>query len=664
MTSLARIAARGAARGPAAGPLGAAAFLVAGAALFFGAGTSGGRLLWVGGAALLLAGAWALAAAAGRAPLPRPGRSGAVALGALLALAGWMGVSIAWSDAPDRSWGAFDRGLVYAALAGVGLLAGAAAQRRPGLLGGGLALLVGAAVGWALLGKIFPGLFPDGARAARLRSPIGYWNALALVAGTALPLGLWLAAAAGAARLRRLAGIALLFAATVALVLTTSRGGLAVGALAVVAWLALDERRLESLAALACSVPAAAAVAGWALTEPGLADDGQTRAARAAAGGWLALALALGLAAACGLALAWARREQAHPLAEARRRALGRAGLAAIVVALVAAGIAVGVRGGWQQDEQVTQTAGRLGTANTNNRWTWWQEAWDVFAEQPVEGAGAGAFSVARTPIRKNALDVQEPHNLALQQLAETGLVGFALWLALVAGGIAAARRALRRAAGGEPRRAVLAVALVPGCFLLHSLVDISWEFVAVAAPALLALGALAAWSGEGAGPGPVPSPVPAAGQGRAGGRLLVALPAAALALAGVAALAVPWVASRKADAAWQAIYRGDIAGGVREARDAHGLDPFALEPYRAWAGAALAAGRTGDAVAVYRLALQRHPANGPLRFELGKVLADAGRWREAYTALNDAYTLDPWGPAGLKDGLLDLARAKVEGRA
>ena len=648
MTQDARPAAR-----PLAVALGLGALLLVGASLLFGAGTSGDRLLWLGGAALLLAAAWGGAAALGLVERPLVGRAGAAALGCLVALVAWMGVSIAWSDAPDRSWDMLNRGLAYTALAGVGLFAGAAARRRPGLIAGALALLLGVALGWALLGKVLPGLFPDGARAARLRSPVGYWNALALVGDMALPLGLWLAAARGAAVARRLAGTILLFTATVAVVLTTSRGGLAVGIVALLVWLALDERRWESLVALACTLPAAAAVAAWALTQPGLADDGQSRAAREGAGGWLALALALGAAAACGLAVAWARREQRAPLAEARRRLLTRAGLAAIVVALAAAGSALGVRGGWAQDSQVTQGSGRLGTTNTNNRWTWWQESWAVFSEQPAEGAGAGAFSVARTPVRQNALDVVEPHNFPLQQLAETGVVGFLLWLGLVGGAVAGARLALRRA--GPGRRVVLALALVPGCFLLHSLVDISWDFVAVAAPALVALGALL---GLGATPaGTQPRPRPRSGR-------LAALAGLALALAAVASLAVPWAAARKVDASYTALDRGQVAHAARLARDAHGLDPFSLAPFRAWAGAALAAGDVEAAVRVYRLAIARRPASGPLRYELGAIYADAGRWREAYAALNDAYTLDPWGPAGVKDGLLDLARAKIEGRA
>ena len=311
----------------------------------------------------------------------------------------------------------------------------------------------------------------------------------------------------------------------------------------------------------------------------------------------------------------------------------------------------------------MTQGSARLGTANTNNRWTWWQESWAIFTEQPATGAGAGSFAVARTPFRTNALDVVEPHNFPLQQLAETGTVGFLLWLGLVGCAVAGARLALRRA--GPHRRVALALALVPGCFLLHSLVDISWDFVAVAAPALVALGALLGLGGALTRPPLEPGRQPLRQlQPRPQPRPFAALAGLALALAAIASLAVPWAAARKVDASYAALDRGQVARAARLARDAHGLDPFSLAPFRAWAGAALAAGDVDAAVRVYRLAIARQPANGPLRYELGTIYAGADRWREAYAALNDAYTLDPWGPAGVKGGLLDRARAKVEGRA
>ena len=186
-----------------------------------------------------------------------------------------------------------------------------------------------------------------------------------------------------------------------------------------------------------------------------------------------------------------------------------------------------------------------------------------------------------------------------------------------------------------------------------------------MAAPALVALGALLGLSEMPARLQLESAPQPRSRSGRRPGpRPLAALAGLTLALAAIASLAVPWVAARKVDSSYAALDRGQVARAVRLARDAHGLDPLALAPFRAWAGAALAAGDVDAAVRVYRLAIARQPASGPIRYELGTIYAGAGRWRDAYVALNDAYTLDPWGPAGVKGGLLDLARAKVEGRA
>src|SRR6266700_2195285 len=81
-------------------------------ALFFGDGTSDGRLFWIGAFAVL--GAVVLLTAG---PVPVPRGAAALCLALLAALAGWVGVTMAWSIAPDRSWAAFDRILVYAAFA-------------------------------------------------------------------------------------------------------------------------------------------------------------------------------------------------------------------------------------------------------------------------------------------------------------------------------------------------------------------------------------------------------------------------------------------------------------------------------------------------------------------------------------------------------------------
>src|SRR5437870_1083624 len=84
------------------------------------------------------------------------------------------------------------------------------------------AALLCAALVWALAGKAIPAFAAgDASRVARLHSPIGYWNALALCADTALVLGIWAAVAASPRREARAAGGLLVYAAVLAGALTT-----------------------------------------------------------------------------------------------------------------------------------------------------------------------------------------------------------------------------------------------------------------------------------------------------------------------------------------------------------------------------------------------------------------------------------------------------------
>src|SRR5919201_316582 len=102
--------------------LGAGGGLAAAAALFSD-GSSSGRLVWIGIAAVAIAGAAATGAAAGWWPVL--GREAVVALALLVAFVCWCGISVLWSIEPDRSWDYLNRGLVYVAFAVVGLAVGA-----------------------------------------------------------------------------------------------------------------------------------------------------------------------------------------------------------------------------------------------------------------------------------------------------------------------------------------------------------------------------------------------------------------------------------------------------------------------------------------------------------------------------------------------------------
>src|SRR5438270_7595195 len=252
---------------------GAAALLVW--TLFFGGGSRDLSLAWLGTAAVLAATAALAAALLGALPWPDLDRTGLAFLVLVGGFVLWNGLSISWSLDPDRSWAYTNRGLVYLAFACLGLFAGAVVPRAPRAVAAGLTVLLAGVLGWALLGKVVPSLFPDGGRLARLRSPVGYWNALALLADMAIAVGLWLAARREHRPAARVAGVVLLYAAVVSVLLAYSRPGVLVAIAVVAVWLALQPERLESLVACGLAAGAGGAIAGWAVTRPGGAPDAQ-----------------------------------------------------------------------------------------------------------------------------------------------------------------------------------------------------------------------------------------------------------------------------------------------------------------------------------------------------------------------------------------------------
>jgi hypothetical protein len=585
-------------------PLALPLLLVA-VAMFHGEAAGDGMVAWLGAGALL---AIVILAAVDGVP------GGFAGLLPLAVLTAWLGFSIWWSQLPDRSWNYADRTFVYLAFATLGLwFAG-----RTRELAYALAALLGAVVLWSLGGKVFPLAAPPviGVR-SRLDSPVGLWNQLALLGDFALPLALWLA------RSRRTLGTLLAFAWGVAIVLTLSRGGLAVAAILVVAWLALsDDRWFDGATVVAAAVPAAiAAAAAFALT--GVTGSHPTHHVRWHDGLLFGVVLLL-----CGAgAAALAHAPRPHGTVSLRRALMVLVALALVVVV----GAAV-VKGGdaWRSftSSGSVGNSGPRFSASSNLRWVWWKQAWDGFDHNVLAGNGAGAFHVTNLRYRTSYLDVtSEPHNLPLQFLSEAGVIGAVVFLASIA---LLLRGSLRR------RGHELALAVILPAFFLHGLVDIDWDFVAVAAPAFFVAGALAGRPAE----------------RRASFTVLLPAAGVALALAGI--LFLPWLGERWAN---DALFASKPARADTLAKRAHSTDPLLVEPYWAQADAADERKQYGDALRFYGLATRVQPDNADTWLDKAEYeLNGLGCARHALIDFERFNTLNPY--AAPNEGPDDYRRA------
>ena len=149
---------------------------------------------------------------------------------------------------------------------------------------------------------------------------------------------------------------------------------------------------------------------------------------------------------------------------------------------------------------------GRL-TAVGSVRARYWNEALEIFTAHPLLGAGAEGYATARLRYRTATLDVRHAHGFVVQTLADLGLVGLVLGLALLRRGwprpaaprtpsTAAGRRwrwrRSRRRAYTPERVGLLTMVCVVVTFGVHSLVDWTWYVPGDACVALLCAGWLA----------------------------------------------------------------------------------------------------------------------------------------------------------------------------
>ncbi len=572
-------------------------------------------------------------------------------------LAAWSALSLLWSITPDQTWLEANRAFAYALVVALALAVGASDPRaieRMTLLLLASAVLVAlyAFATKALPGVSVPGLFDfdQSGILSRLRAPLGYWNALALVCALGVPIAVRVACDTSRRRRERALALAAGLLLVVVVGLTYSRGGLlAVGA-AVVVLTALGGARLRGLTVLAALGLASLPVLAVAFSLPGTSDNGVTIAIRARDGRVLLVAFVVCLGALVAGALALWRLEPRIRWTEGRTRAVFRvaATLAAFWVLLTVAGLAVSDRGlpGSVSDrvsaftepsrDEVTDP-GRLVTTTSGNRWVWWKEAVGAWSDRPVGGWGAGSFRATHLRYRVDQLSVTQAHSVPLQFLAETGLVGLALFAGAIGALGTAALRHFRGLPGGRERDLAAAGLAAVAAWVVHGFYDWDWNIPGATLPALVLLGVVAGASGGGLRAREASSPA-------------LAVVGAALVLSLVAASAVlPAWADGKASDAQVAVRAGSDEAALSEAAAqadlAARLDPLALRPLLASSAIARRRGRLLESRGFLLEAVERQPDSAEAWLNLAGtafLLADrVGFERAALRALE----LDPRSP-------------------
>ena len=426
----------------------------------------------------------------------RPTRLTAAAAGALVALGLWSVASTAWGGLPDEAWRLLDQSVLAAAAFLVGsMLAPGRGSRL--VLAGALAGLTGQAIELVIRPAL--GSRPESWFAGRtLDGPVGYHNGQAGLLVIGIPLALWVIG--DRRRLARAAGGGAATMLVAALLLTQSRAGIGVAAVA----LALQLLIARDGALVLRTVPLA--LVGVALTRP-LSD---VDAALLSERGIAAALRTYALWALAGAAVVAATSLSAYSSQRLRR------GLVLGIATIVLVGSTVAVvselresrpfgdalssfddsNPGWAPPGET-----RLASVSLNGRRDSWRVTLIMAADDPILGAGQGEFARAWTEERRlDELFLLQPHSLALELLSELGAVGLGLFAAFVVLAFAAAAR-------GPSRPLSAAAVAVLAAVLLQAAVDWTWWFTGLTGTALLVAGA-AAGGARGRVPGAVATSV------------------------------------------------------------------------------------------------------------------------------------------------------------
>jgi hypothetical protein len=568
---------------------------------------------WYPGALLLLAALVPVAYALEPSRLPRPA---VLALAALAAFTAWSFLSIAWADARGDAWDGANRTLLYLTVFALfAALPWTAAEVS--ILLGAFALATAAAGAWAI-GALLLGSDQSGFGDGRLAAPVGYENASAALLLTAFWPAVLLAS--GRSTPPRMRGLLLSTAGLLLglAILCQSRGSLIAGPVSLAFALALScewRRLLVALAAVTATTLASLPLLLRVYSsEPARLDDAVGRAA-------IALALCMAVLAAAGIASSRLDVSAGVPRLNIRRRLIVALACALAVMGL-GAGLAV------SRGADAPAVGSRFASGVESGRYDFWRVAWQQFARDPLQGAGADNFAQDYARERRRREEPLYPHSIVLRTLGQTGMVG----VILLTGFMVAAFAGIR-SADALRRPAAVAALVSATAWLAHASLDWLWELPALAAPAMASLGLVA---GLGMTTGEA---------GRRARRPGAALAIACVAGAAAVSLVFPALAAREIERAVPR-FDADPVGALRGLERARKLNRLSDRP-DVIAGAL--ASRGGDpalARRAFRDALGRDPGNWYTHAQLAVLDVETGRPGAALADAERARRLNPLEPA------------------
>ncbi len=540
-----------------------------------------------------------------------------VALAALVALAAWTLLSIAWTNSQDSAVQDAERAILYAAVFALGLWTCNLSGRRALLPLAAVAatgIVIGIVITITLAGGTdISTIFHDD---ATLRFPIGYrnaeaafllvclWPLIALAAEEEFPWQLRALLVGGATMLLEL------------VVLAQSRGSLPAAAVGLAVLIVLMPRRLRVAAYLTMAVVPVLPALPTLLDvfQHGQTDQGLIPLMHDSARAIAITSLAsIVLAAVCIRGIEF----RLH-LGPERIALISRiAAVLAIATVVVGGTVFVAKRGGPIDfvDQRLTEfrqvgypdlskQGARFGANVGSNRHDFWRVALDEGADSPLQGGGAGSFQIAYLQDRKSTESPNDPHSVEMLMFSELGVVGLLLFGTFV---VASGWAGLRSRRAGAAAAVLVAASLAAGAnWLVHSSYDWFWHYPGLTAPVMFLLGAAAAPALRNGAQG-------LGGRGRW----------AATGVFGVALLiALPLFMSQRYANQAQDEFPDDPAAALSDFGRAADLDPYDPQPLLARGVIESEIGRDQEAVATFREAVDREPDEYATHYFLARELA------------------------------------------